>query len=99
MLYCLDAAEDYIQLVEEEEEIPKEDDEEEVIFPQPLPIKESSTNVDSITKQYFIPPQTGEYQFFTRCSTHCGVTLSNDRVLPEEKIISIHKEDVGQRKG
>jgi len=89
-------AEDYIQLAEEEES-PKEEEEEEVIVQKQNNNDENSTH--EVTKQYFIPPQTGEYKFFSRCSTHCDVTLGDDKVLPEEEIISIRNEYVGQRKG
>ena len=58
---------------------------EEVVYQNPEEESETST-------KYFMPPSSGDYKFFAKCSGDCEVVLGDDRVIPEEKIISVNNQ-------
>ena len=82
------ADDDYIQQAAQEENEnnkSEEGDEERVVYENPDEESESTT-------KYFVPPSTGDYKFFAKCPSQCEVILGDDRIIPEEKIISVEED-------
>ena len=43
---------------------------------------------------FFIPPETGEYKFFSSCSKQCSVYLSDTREVSNKNLIISQKKPV-----